>query len=104
MQSSDSPSRSSDAPKPWVKLVCYPRPLRSSGALIFCWCLQVASEEAELSAELSEYEKGINLLESLYNDNKELLGQHNLDTDLRELAGYGWWWPYLPGSEPDSGC
>ncbi len=49
---------------------------------------QVASEKAELLAALIEYEKDINLLESLYNSNKELLDQHNLDTDLKELAEY----------------
>ena len=47
---------------------------------------QVASEKAELLAALAEYEKDINLLESLYNNNKELLDQQNLDTDLKELA------------------
>ena len=41
-------------------------------------------------AALIEYEKDINLLESLYNDNKELLDQHRLDTDLKELAEYAW--------------
>jgi hypothetical protein len=49
---------------------------------------QVASEKAELLAALIEYEKDINLLESLYNNNKELLDQHELDTDLKELAEY----------------
>ena len=39
---------------------------------------------------LAEYEKDINLLESLYNNNKELLDQHKLDTDLKELAVYAW--------------
>ena len=53
-------------------------------------CLQVASEKSELLAALIEYEKDINLLESLYNDNKELLDQHKLDTDLKELAEYAW--------------
>ena len=37
-----------------------------------------------------EYEKDINLLESLYNNNKELLDQQSLDTDLKELAEYAW--------------
>jgi len=41
-------------------------------------------------AALIEYEKDINLLESLYNNNKELLDQHELDTDLKELAEYEW--------------
>jgi len=53
-------------------------------------CLQVASEKAELLATLIEYEKDINLLESLYNNNKELLDQNKLDTDLKELAEYAW--------------
>ena len=44
----------------------------------------------ELLAALSEHEKDINLLEALYNHNKELLDQHRLDTDLRELAEYAW--------------
>ena len=52
--------------------------------------LQVASEKVELVAALSEYEKDINLLESLYNNNKALFDQHELDTDLRELAEYAW--------------
>ena len=39
-------------------------------------------------AALTEYETDLNLLESLYNDNKELLDQHNLDADLKELAVY----------------
>jgi hypothetical protein len=52
--------------------------------------LQVASEKAELCTALTEYEKDINLLESLYNNNKELLDQHKLDTDLKELAEYAW--------------
>lgn len=60
------------------------------GALILCWCLKVASEEAELLAALDEYERDIYLLESLYNENKALLDQHHLDIDLRELAGYAW--------------
>jgi hypothetical protein len=50
--------------------------------------VQVASEKAELLAALIEYEKDINLLESLYNNNKELLDQHELNTDLKELAEY----------------
>jgi len=37
-------------------------------------------------AALTEYEKDINALESLYNANKELLDQHKLDIDLKELA------------------
>ena len=85
-----------------IELVCYSRPLHSFRALIFCWCLQVASEEAEVSAALSEYEKDIYLLESLYNDNKALLDQHNLDIDLRELARYGWWCSYLSYMSDDA--
>jgi hypothetical protein len=66
-------------------------------------CSQVASEKVELLAALTEYEKDINLLESLYNDNKELLDQHKLNTDLKELAEYMWsWLPLAAGS--DSGA
>ena len=53
---------------------------------ILCPCSQIASEKSELLEAHKEYEKDINLLESLYNDNKELLDQHKLDTDLKELA------------------
>jgi len=60
---------------------------------ILCPCSQVASEKEELSAALIEYEKDINLLESLYNNNKELLDQHELNTDLKELAEYEWFLP-----------
>ena len=76
-----------------IKLVRYPHhPLRSHRTLINILhpCLQVASEKAELLAALTEYEKDMNLLESLYNNNKELFDQQNLDTDLRELAEYAW--------------
>jgi len=59
----------------WLFYVLYP-------------CSQVASEKAELLAALIEYEKDINLLESLYNNNKALLDRHELDTDLKELAEY----------------
>ena len=51
-------------------------------------CSQVASEKAELMTALTEYEKDINLLESLYNNNKAIFDQHELDIDLRELAEY----------------
>ena len=74
-----------------IKLVCYPaHPLRALIALIIILypCSQVASEKSELLAAIIEYEKDINLLESLYNDNKELLDQHKLDIDLKELAEY----------------
>ena len=76
-----------------IKLVRYPpHPLRTLIALIIILypCSQVASEKSELLVALNEYEKDINLLESLYNDNKELLDQHKLDTDLKELAEYTW--------------
>ena len=53
---------------------------------IVCLCSQIASEKSELLEAHTEYEKDITLLESLYNDNKELLDQHKLDTDLKELA------------------
>ena len=76
-----------------IKLVRYPlhspNTLRSLIILLHP-CSQVTSEKAELLAALSEYEKDINLLESLYNNNKELLDQQNLDTDLKELAEYAW--------------
>ena len=63
--------------------------MRSETLIIILYpCSQVASEKAELLAALIEYEKDINLLESLYNDHKELLDQHKLDTDLKELAEY----------------
>jgi hypothetical protein len=76
-----------------IKLVSYPHhPLHIIRALMIILypCSQVASEKAELLAALIEYEKDINLLESLYNNNKELLDQHKLDTDLKELAEYAW--------------
>ena len=76
-----------------IKLVRYsPHLLHALRALIIIIypCSQVASEKAELIAALTEYEKDINLLESLYNDHKELLDQHQLDTDLKELAEYAW--------------
>lgn len=56
---------------------------------------QVASEKVELLAILVEYEKDINLLESIYNENKALLDQHHLDSDLRELAGFASSRPHL---------
>jgi hypothetical protein len=51
-------------------------------------CPQIESEKAEFLAALIEYERDINLLDSLYNNNKELLDQHELDIDLKELAEY----------------
>ena len=85
-----------------IKLVRYPlhslNALRSLTILLYP-CSQVASEKAELLAALTEYEKDINLLESLYNNNKELLDQQNLDTDLKELAEYVWsCFPFAAGS------
>ena len=80
-----------------IKLVRYPpHPLRTLRMLIIILypCPQVASEKSELLAALTEYEKDINLLESLYNDNKELLDQRKLDIDLKELTEYAW--SYLP--------
>lgn len=44
-------------------------------------------------AALIEYEKDINCLESLYNNNnnnKALFDQYGLDTELKELAEYAW--------------
>ena len=86
-----------------IKLVCYPHHslniLRALTILLYP-CSQVASEKAELLAALTEYEKDINLLESLYNNNKELLDQQNLDTDLKELAEYVWsCFPFTAGSD-----
>jgi hypothetical protein len=76
-----------------IKLVRYPphllRTLRAL-MLILYLCSQVASEKAELLAALIEYEKDINLLESLYNNNKALFDQNELGTDLKELAEYAW--------------
>ena len=66
-------------------------------------CPQVASEKAELVAALTEYEKDINLLESLYNNNKALFDQHELDTDLRELAEYASRLPFAAGSDQTMG-
>ena len=77
-----------------VKLVRYPpHPLCTLRELIIVLylCSQVASEKVELLEALAEYERDINLLESLYNGNKELLDQHNLDTDLKEFAVYAWY-------------
>ena len=74
-----------------VKLVRYPaHPLCTlrEFIIVFYPCSQVASEKVELLEALTEYEKDIDLLESLYNGNKELLVQNNLDTDLKELAEY----------------
>ena len=86
-----------------IKLVRYPHhslnTLRALTTLLYP-CSQVASEKAELLAALTEYEKDINLLESLYNNNKELLDQQNLDTDLKELAEYAWsCFPFAAGSD-----
>ena len=55
---------------------------------------QVASEKAELLKAVTEYEKEIGHLASLYNDHKALLDQLSLGTDLVELAGYAS--PYFP--------
>src|SRR5258708_7049021 len=74
-----------------IKLVRYlHHPLHAIRVLtsILYPCLQAVSEKAELSAALTEYEKDINLLESLYNNNKELLDQQNLYNDLKEVAEY----------------
>jgi len=63
-------------------------------------CSQAASEKTELLAGLTEYEKDINLLESLYNNNKGLLDQQNLDTDLKELAEYVYsYFPFAAASD-----
>ena len=61
---------------------------------------QVALERGELLTALVEYEKDMNLLESIYNDNKDLLDHHELDTDLKELTEYAWsCFPFADGSD-----
>ena len=72
--------------------------------VILFLCSQVASEKAELVAALIEYEKDINLLESLYNNNKALFDQHELDTDLRELAECASCLPFAAGSDETMGA
>ena len=103
VQSSDWPFRSSNAQKNYGTgsnwSVRYPLDLQGVRSRSHPYS-QVASEKAELLAALTEYEKDINLLESLYNDNKELLDQHKLDTDLKELAEYaGSCFPFTDGSD-----
>jgi tetratricopeptide (TPR) repeat protein len=71
-----------------IKLVLHPLHCVCSIGLILCRCWQVASEKAELLVALSEYEKDIGHLASLYNNHKALLDQHCLSADLVELAGY----------------
>ena len=78
-----------------IKVVRHPlHPLGTLRVLIVILypCPQVASASVsvntELLAALTEYGKDIDLLESLYNNNKELLDQDNLDTDLKELTKY----------------
>ena len=76
-----------------IKLVRYPlHPLRILRALtsILHPCLQAASEKAEVRTALSECEKDIALLESIYNNNKEFLDQQNLAADLKELKECVW--------------
>ena len=64
---------------------------------------QVTLEKVELLAALSKYERDINLLESLYNDNKEQMDQHKPDTDLKELAEYVWsYFSFAAGSDDGS--
>ena len=86
-----------------IKLVRYPHnPLRTLRAFIIILypCSQVASEKADLLTALTEYEKDIDLLESLYNSNKELLDQYTHDTDLKALAEYAWTcFPFANGSD-----
>ena len=84
-----------------VNLVRYPlHPLCILRELLIVLypCSQVASERVELLEALTEYEKDINLLELLYNHNKKLMDQHNLDTDLKELKKYVWYsFPFAAG-------
>ena len=86
-----------------IKFVRYPLyPLRTLRELIIILrpYSQVTFEKSEFRAALDEYEKDINLLESLYNDNKELLDQHKLDIELKELAEYSWpCFPFADGSD-----
>ena len=109
MQSSDWPFWSSKAQKPcatgsnWFAILFTLCATIRTLIIILYPCLQVASEKAELLAALTEYEKDINLLESLYNNNKELLDQQNLDTDLKELAEY-WWSHFLFAAGSDDGA
>ena len=56
--------------------------------LIHHWRWQVASEKAELKIVLSEYEKEICHLASLYNNHSALFDQHSLSADLVEIAKY----------------
>ena len=89
-----------------IKLVRYPlhtlNTLRAHIMILYS-CSQVSSEKSVLLAALTEYEKEVNLLESLYNDNKELLDQHKLDTDLKELAEYVWsYFPLAAGPDDDA--
>ena len=113
VQSSDWAFRSSNAPKNYgtglnwsvcsiLFTLCGPPASERSWSFSFC-VLQVASEKAEVSAALIEYEKDINLLESLYNNNKALFDQHELDIDLRELAEYASRLPFAAGSDQTMG-
>ena len=90
-----------------IKLVRYPRyPLRTLRTLITILypCSQLALEKADLLAAVTEYETDINLLESLYNNNKELLDQQDLYTDQKELGEYAWSYsPFAPGSDNGAG-
>ena len=62
-----------------IKLVSYPlHHLCMLGAFhVICRYWQVATEKVEFLALLAEYEKDIDLLESLYNEHKALLDQHH---------------------------
>ena len=91
-----------------VRLFYPPQPLRTFGfralMIILYPCSQVASEKAELVTALTEYEKDIDLLELLYNNNKALFDQHELDTDLRELAEYASCLPFAARSDETMGA
>ena len=50
--------------------------------------LRSPTEKAELLVALIEFEGNATVLESLYNCNKALLDHHNLDVNLKHLAGY----------------
>ena len=78
--------------KKLVRLVYPPHPLCIFGfrMLVVILFLQLAPGKTELVAALTEYERHINLLKSLYNNNRALFDQHEVDADLKELAQYAW--------------
>lgn len=75
-----------------VRMVYSPHLLCVFGfrTLVVILFLQLAPGRAELVAALAEYERDINLLKSLYDNNRALFEQHEVDADLKELAQYAW--------------